>query len=300
MKTLPLILTSTVLASAVSVGVMTFMKPGEERRDGQGPEVAQTDAEAAAAARIADLELRVEQLTKNAVQPAAGPERTALPAVDAAMIDAAVARHFESMGANAPGAAETLAKAMDASSNSDFEAKTLFDELRANSDMKWDDIAARWNDLTPEQQDELLKQYEALANANPNDASAQNALGEAYVQRLMNSDMAGMMKYGQLAEAQFDEALELDDHHWGARFNKAMSLSNQPAFLGKQPEAIQHFTTLMGQQEASPLDPKHEATYLFLGNMHAQAGNAEKARTTWERGVGRFPGSTELRKRLGQ
>ncbi len=101
------------------------------------------------------------------------------------------------------------------------------------------------------------------------------------------------------ADEAFDAALARDDHHWDARFSKAVSPSFWPPLFGKQAEAIEHFETLMGQQEALPQQgPKHAQTYLLLGNLYQQQGNNDKALATWNDGTQLFPDNHELAARV--
>lgn len=143
--------------------------------------------------------------------------------------------------------------------------------------------------------DEYVAAVEALAAADPENPELQVALGNAYLQKLFgvgNSPEAGPLAYK--SDAAFDRALEIDDHSWDARFTKAVSLSNWPAFLGRGPEAIEHFEILLQQQAEVPPRPQFALTYLFLGNMYQSAGKAEKALETWKAGLARFPDSEDL------
>ena len=118
----------------------------------------------------------------------------------------------------------------------------------------------------------------------------------AYIQKLFGvtaDNEKGM--WSIKADRAFDEALDIDPKHWGARFAKAVSLSFWPAPFGRGPEAMKHFEVLVEQQEASGgSNPGHAQTYLFLGNMYEQRGQAEKAREIWQRGYNLHPNSQEL------
>ena len=147
--------------------------------------------------------------------------------------------------------------------------------------------------------DEYVAAIEKLAAASPNDPDLQVALGHAYLQKLFgvgNTPEAGPLAYK--SDAAFDRALELDDHNWGARFSKAVSLSNWPDFMGRGPEAIEHFEILLEQQATQPKRPEFALTYLFLGNMQQSAGKHEQAMATWRAGLELFPDVEELRQAL--
>ena len=144
--------------------------------------------------------------------------------------------------------------------------------------------------------DEYVAAMEALAAADPENADLQVALGHAYLQKLFG--MESMPEIGVVAmksDAAFDRALAIDDQNWGARFSKAVSLSNWPAFMGRGPEAIEHFEILLEQQEAQPKRPQFAMTYLFLGNVLQAGGKPERALATWRKGLELFPDREELR-----
>lgn len=144
--------------------------------------------------------------------------------------------------------------------------------------------------------DEYLAAIEALVAADPENAALQVALGHAYLQKLFG--MGQSPDVGTIAmksDQAFDRALEIDEENWEARFSKAVSLSNWPAFLGRGPEAIEHFEILLEQQEELPARPEFAMTYLFLGNMQQASGNHEAALATWKAGLALYPDAHELR-----
>jgi len=144
--------------------------------------------------------------------------------------------------------------------------------------------------------DEYVSAMEKLAAEDPENAELQVALGHAYMQKLFavgNTPEAG--PWAMKSDGAFARALELDDHNWAARFSKAVSLSNWPAFLGRGPEAIEHFETLLEQQAALPPRDEFALTYLFLGNMQQAGGEREKAIATWKAGLALFPNMDQLR-----
>ena len=146
---------------------------------------------------------------------------------------------------------------------------------------------------------EYVAAIEALAAADPGNAELQVALGHAYLQQLFG--LGNSPEVGEIAmksDGAFDRALELDDTNWNARFSKAVALSNWPAFMGRAPEAIEHFELLIEQQEGQRPRPEFAMPYLFLGNMHQAAGKREQALATWKAGLALFPDSAELRQAL--
>jgi cytochrome c-type biogenesis protein CcmH/NrfG len=102
--------------------------------------------------------------------------------------------------------------------------------------------------------------------------------------------------YATKADQAFDAALASDPQHWTARFSKAMSLSFWPPIFGKQGEAITQFETIVAQQESSgQAKPEFAQSYLFLGNLYAQGGKADKAAEVWKKGLSLFPENESLK-----
>ncbi len=142
----------------------------------------------------------------------------------------------------------------------------------------------------------LLAAFERYAAARPQDPDAQVVLGDAYIQRLQEAKNGPEMgQWAMRADGSYDDALALDETHWGARFSKAVSLSFWPPIFGKQGEAIRQFETLLDQQKGAPAVEDHFAdTYVFLGNLYEQQGDAEKAQAIWQEGYDAFPEHEDL------
>ncbi len=147
---------------------------------------------------------------------------------------------------------------------------------------------------------ELIGALEAQAAADPRNTALQFELGYAYLQPIMSGEAPGPQAAGWAikADAAFDRTLALDDAHWDARFNKAVSYTFWPPIMGKQQAAISNFETLVTQQSGMSPRPEFANTYLFLGNLYEQTGQADKARAIWSQGLGLFPGNGELSARL--
>jgi tetratricopeptide (TPR) repeat protein len=158
-----------------------------------------------------------------------------------------------------------------------------------------------WQDLTKQGLlDRAIAVFEARAEDNPQNPDAQCELGGAYLQKVVAVNDVQKGPWAMKADQAFDKALAINPEHWDARFTKAMSYTFWPAFLGMQPKAIEHLETLRTQQEARAPEPKHEQTYVVLGNLYANQGQTEKARGVWQRGSELFPQSKELQARLAE
>ncbi len=147
--------------------------------------------------------------------------------------------------------------------------------------------------------DDLIELFKDRAEADPTNPDAQNALGDAYIQKVQtlgSSPQAGAVALR--ADKAFTKALELDPNHLNARRSKAIALSFWPPVMGKQTECVQQFEVLIEKQNLVPVEPDHMQAYLLLGNMHMQMGKFDQARAVWENGLLRFPGNENLMRQL--
>ena len=147
---------------------------------------------------------------------------------------------------------------------------------------------------------ELITALEVRAAADPRNAALQFELGFAYLRPITSGQAPGPQAgtWATKADASFDKTLALDDQHWDARFNKAVSYTFWPPIFGKQQAAISNFETLVAQQSGTASRPEFANTYFFLGNLYEQTGQADKARETWSKGLSLFPTDSMLLERL--
>jgi hypothetical protein len=93
-----------------------------------------------------------------------------------------------------------------------------------------------------------------------------------------------------------EQALKLDPTSWEAQFDKAVSLSYWPAYLGKDQEVVEQFVSLIQQQETQPSQPQYAQTYLKLGEQYQKLGYTNYAHEAWQRGATLFPDNASLQK----
>jgi len=181
----------------------------------------------------------------------------------------------------------------------DPEAAAIADRIVAG-EVDGDALQALWEELRANDRiDAVLAEIQRQAEREPANPDLQAELGKACMQKLYDVGIGPMATvWSERADQAFDRALALDEGHWEARFQKALALSNSPAFLGKQPRAVHEFERLMELQEQRPAQEEHGVTYWLLGNLYDQAGDHARALATWERGLGRFPGDRRLRDKL--
>ena len=148
--------------------------------------------------------------------------------------------------------------------------------------------------------DKIVATVAALRDAirrDPNDAELQVAYATAIVAQLANLTMQGPQQgiLWQTASNAYDAAVKIKPEHWQARFGKAFGISMAPEFLGLKPVAIKQFEELREIQSRQVPAKHHVQTYLRLGTLYKDMGNADKAREVWDSGLRRFPDSTVLK-----
>jgi len=208
-------------------------------------------------------------------------------------IEAAVARALQ-----APATAAAV-EAAPAAASAAPNAGSFFDKLQVDG-LSREESEALWKEAAAAGLlDDVLALFEERAKANPGSADAQLDLGRAYLQKVFkagNGPEAGL--WATKADKSFDAALAADDHHWDARFSKAVSLSFWPPVFGKQTEAIKQFEILIDQQGGSASNPSYAQTWLLLGNMYQQLGKADQALATWQKGLALFPDNAQLAQQI--
>ena len=147
--------------------------------------------------------------------------------------------------------------------------------------------------------DPAIAELEQRMAGDPRSAEDAAALGQAYLQKCGTiQDVREQGILAMQADKVFDRALSLDPSNWEARFTKAVALSYWPASMNKGEEVIEHFQTLIQQQEMQTPQPQFAETYVWLGTQYEKAGRAEDARNTWERGAKLFPQNENLKNKL--
>jgi tetratricopeptide (TPR) repeat protein len=295
------IVPTAVALVAVGVACWQITEQRAEAARAHAAQLEQTQALESLGAKLLDMSSRLEKsearVAELANRPALAGATEARVSADA--IAAAVERYMDEHAAEraiasaAPASAPTGGKAVASSGALDLPAtlKGLLDP--ALSEMDRDEL---WQKIREAGRlDEAVAWFEQRAAEAPNDPNAQVELGTAYVQKILevgSGPLAG--KWAMKADGAWDRALELDDHHWEARFRKAIGLSFWPPIFGKQGQAIAHFETLVAQQEAGVVQPHFVETYKLLGNMYVQAGKPEQATALWKKGLELFPTDPDL------
>ncbi len=147
--------------------------------------------------------------------------------------------------------------------------------------------------------DRAIGELEQQVAANPGVAEYPAALGQAYLKKCATiQDLREQGILAMQADKLFDAALGLDPANWEARFTKAVALSYWPPNMNKGEEVIQHFQTLIQQQETQPPQPHFAGSYVWLGEQYQKSGRNDYARMVWERGAGLFPNDEGLQSKL--
>lgn len=294
MQPAAIVLFSALVAAGAAAGVSFALRPTEA--PSLQPVVAELQQSLAKVAQDQQaLQQRLEQLAKAPAvgsAPVDGSLRSAAAPSDE-QIAAAVEAYLQRRAKGAAGG-EAPAAALGADGKPTFDMDADFAELIGNN--YWENTEAWKKAFAAGRMDEVVAQFEALAKAAPNDTKVQMDLANAYLAHLQMDQSKWQLS--MKADKVFDKVLALDDKHWEARFTKAMSYTFYPDFLGKKPEAISHFETLVQQQESMPVDASQAQTYLYLGNL-LEARDPQKAKEIWQKGARRHPDNADLQKRAG-
>ncbi|MHC4939346.1 MAG: tetratricopeptide repeat protein [Planctomycetota bacterium] len=148
--------------------------------------------------------------------------------------------------------------------------------------------------------DPMLKELQKAIEADPSNPELYNALAAVHVSKLAAGVAVGPAAgpvYMQ-AIAAYDKALELNPDHWDARFNKSFTTSMAPEFVGLRPMSIRMFEDLVQRQESLPKQDDFRRTYMRLGTLYKDAGNTEKAKEIWKKGLERFPEDKQIQAAL--
>jgi hypothetical protein len=168
------------------------------------------------------------------------------------------------------------------------------------SPQSYDRKQSAWKQLAEGSKlDPAIKELERRMTENPHAPEIPATLGQAYLQKCATiQDVREQGILAMKADQVFDAALNLDASNWEARFTKAMAMSYWPTQMNKGNEVIEHFATLITQQETQPPQSHFAQSYLWLGKEYEKYGRADYARGVWQRGLELFPQNQELRARL--
>lgn len=300
MKPIVILILAVVLSTALSLVVVTSSKHDSTAAAAPAP----SDDIARLARQLDELSAQNVALRKTLED--LKTQRTLEPAnetrVPIGEIEAAVERALKDRGANAkPEVANAITddKTGKTAATKKMDPQAALRDLCA-PDLSWEGRQELWKAIREAGiTDDVLALFEQNAKDNPNDTKAMLELGKAYLQKLFTvNDGPEKGIWATKADRYFDAALKIDDHNWEARFQKAVSLSFWPAFLGKQGEAVNHFEVLVQQQENVTQHPEFAQTHLYLGNMYQQMGNKEKAIAAWQHGLSLFPDNAQLQQQI--
>ncbi|MEM8882586.1 MAG: tetratricopeptide repeat protein [Planctomycetota bacterium] len=146
-----------------------------------------------------------------------------------------------------------------------------------------------------------VKALQAAIKADPTNAELYAALGAAHVSKLASGQAQGPAAGPVFMQAigAYKKAIELDEDHWDARFNMAFTTSMAPEFFGLRPASIKQFEDVLQRQESMDPRPEFATTYMRLGTLYKDAGNADKAKALWKKGLELYPDDRRLREAVG-
>ena len=305
MKTIALALAAFLMAASASAAFLWQLRELQAERQREEAATAERAMVARdAAARQVSFEKKLEDLSRKVAAleargPAAGGGR-ASPAGLAG--GAAVAGEDTAVSSAGAAVAEEPAETRETAEVAKAEERIqdYLDELHARETPRARRQAI-WNEIREAGLlDRAIEEFENRARESPRDPDRKSELGLAYLQKVFGVNDLEKGAWAAKADRAFDEALAINPAHWEARFQKAISLSYWPPIMGKQPEAIRQFETLLSNQEALPARPEFAQTYIFLGNLYHQKGERDKAAETWRKGAGLFPQNRELAQKISE
>jgi tetratricopeptide (TPR) repeat protein len=204
--------------------------------------------------------------------------------------------------AAAPRVAKTISYTAAASVNlaleSSFVSRTV--DVLVSPQASYQQKTAAWKQLRDAGKlDQAIADLEQRKANDPRSADNPATLGHAYLQKCGTiQDVREQGILAMQADKMFDTALNLDSSNWEARFMKAVAMSYWPPMLNKGEEVIQHFQTLIQQQETQTPQPQFADSYAWLGDQYQKAGRADDAKAVWQRGAALFPADEKLRTKL--
>jgi tetratricopeptide (TPR) repeat protein len=151
---------------------------------------------------------------------------------------------------------------------------------------------------------QAIAEMQQRAQADPNNPEIPTTIGEAQINELRamrDSGVTDVNQFGILAmqaDENFNAALKLDPSNWEAQFVKNASLYYWPADPTRDGQVIQNLSSLIDQQDGMPSQPEFAGTYLMLGNEYQKMGQTAQAQATWQLGLQKFPGNTELQQKI--
>ena len=247
---------------------------------------------------------RPEKPQAASVQPATestpAPELGNTQAVDMA---AAGARRSHRLSTNAaknpPRTAVSRSVPTDSSPNDSPDFNQALGTL-LSAQVSFEQKQAAWKQLKDTGKlDQAITELEQRMANDPRSAEYPATLGQAYLRKSETlQDVREMGILAMKADQVFDTALGLDPTNWEARFTKAVALSYWPPMLNKGQEVIDHFQTLIQQQETQAPQPQFAMTYVRLGDQYQKAGNTDYAKQVWQRGTALYPNDQELTAKL--
>jgi tetratricopeptide (TPR) repeat protein len=191
-------------------------------------------------------------------------------------------------------ASASVNPALDAS----FVSRTV--DVLVSPQVSYQQKTAAWKQLRDAGKlDQAIADLEQRTANDPRSADNPAALGHAYLEKCGTiQDVREQGILAMQADKMFDTALNLDSSNWEGRFMKAVAMSYWPAMLNKGEEVIQHFQTLIQQQETQAPQPQFADSYAWLGDQYQKAGRADDAKAVWQRGASLFPADEKLQSKL--
>jgi len=153
--------------------------------------------------------------------------------------------------------------------------------------------------------DRAIEFFHKMVEENPKQTRAKIELALAYVDKIPTcGGLAAIVSKGTLARRsldQLEDVIDLEGKSWVVHYCLRMNHLYWPRALRHSDDSIANISICIALQEESgdPAgQPYYERSYVILGDAHTKAGEYEKARAAWRRGLTLFPDSDQLKERL--
>jgi tetratricopeptide (TPR) repeat protein len=152
--------------------------------------------------------------------------------------------------------------------------------------------------------DAAIAELQQRKAANPSDAGISTTLGEALLNKVRalhesgNADMNEMGILAMQADQNFNAALKQDPNNVEAQYVKYTSMSYWPADPSRDPDIVQHLSSLIDLQANQPSQPEFIQPYLALIRQYRKMGKEDEALATAKLAQQQFPGDPQLQQLL--
>lgn len=149
--------------------------------------------------------------------------------------------------------------------------------------------------------DRALALFEELAKANPGSAAVHLNWGYAYVDKIPDAGAVTQVILANTALQRFSDSLDIEET-WLGLYTRGNSYVYWPVVFGRAQLGIADLEKAISwsREMGDEAPAYHSHAYAAIGDAHWRLGDKEAARSWWEQGAERFPGSERIQARAGR